>query len=103
MLEQWAASWVCKLAMACGSGNGPVNVNSNVTVYHVDSHPAITQMTVDQINSIGLDCNRRDLIVTVLEQQVGNQPVNPEQLDSDRRRLNASARSKIWQLRTYCP
>ena len=103
MLEQWAASWVCKLAMACGSGNGPVQVNPGVKVFQIDSHPAITQMSVEQIRQIGLDCNQRDYTISVLENIAGNRPVNPEQLPADARQLNAVARSKIWQLRTYCP
>jgi hypothetical protein len=102
-MEKTLASWLCNLAMACGSGNGPVQVNPAVTVYQINSHPALTQMSIDQIRQIGLDCNQRDYTISVLENITGNRPVNPEQLTADARQLNAVARSKIWQLRTYCP
>ena len=102
-MEKTLASWLCNLAMACGSGNGPVQTTPGVTVYQINSHPALTQMSVDQIKQIGLDCNQKDYTISVLENVAGNRPVNPEQLTADARQLNAVARSKIWQLRTYCP
>lgn len=102
-MERTIVSWLCNLAMACGSGNGPVQTNPGVKVFQIDSHPALTQMSVDQIRQIGLDCNQRDYTIGVLENIAGNRPVNPEQLTADARQLNAVARSKIWQLRTYCP
>ena len=102
-MEKTLASFICKLALACGSGNGPVTTNPAVTVYQVNSHPAFTQMSLDQIRQIGLDCNQKDYTIHVLENIAGNRAVNPEQLTADARQLNAVARSKIWQLRTYCP
>ena len=102
-MDQLLASLLCKLAIACGSANAPVAVNPAVKVFQIDSHPALTQMSVDQIRQIGLDCNQKVYTITVLETIAGNRPVDPENLTADARQLNAVARSKIWQLRTYCP
>ncbi len=102
-MESFLAGVICKAMVACGPANvPPPNPNPGVTVYRVESHPAVTQLTLDQISSIGLNCNQQDYITSVLESRVGNLPINPEQLAPDQRRLNSVARSKIWQLRTYC-
>lgn len=102
-MDQFLASVLCKLAIACGSANGPVAVNPGVKVFQIDNHPALTQMSLDQISQIGLDCNQKTYTISVLETVAGNRPVDPENLPADARQLNAVARSKIWQLRTYCP
>jgi hypothetical protein len=102
-MESFLAGVICKAMMACGPANvPPPNPNPGVTVYRVDSHPAVNQLTLEQISSISLNCNQQDYITAVLESRVGNLPINPEQLAPDQRRLNSVARSKIWQLRTYC-
>lgn len=102
-MSSFVAGWICNAMMACGPANvPPPNPNPGVTVYRVESHPAVNQLTLEQISSIGLNCNQQDYIISVLENRVGTQPVNPEQLAPDQRRLNSVARSKIWQLRTYC-
>jgi hypothetical protein len=99
----FVAGLICNAMMACGPANvPPPNLNPGVTVYRVDSHPAVTQLTLDQISNIGLNCGNKDQIISILEARVGTQPTNPEQLAPDQRRLNSVARSKIWQLRTYC-
>lgn len=91
-------SGLCVALLACSSVTAQV-----ITIYQVQSHPLVNQLTVEQINSLGLNCNNKDYLITTLENRVGNQPINPEQLAQEHRRLNAAARSKIWQLRTYCP
>jgi len=82
-------------------GNIP-NINGKVEVLRVSNYPTLLQMNYDQIRNIGLSCDQKDLIIAALESQVGNQPRMPETLIGDVRRVNAIARSKIWQLRTYC-
>lgn len=73
-------------------------------VYHVQSsHPAVSNFNYQTVNAIGLNCPQKDTIVNYLEQNHGNAPVQPEQLAVEQRRLNSLVRSKIWQLRTYCP
>jgi hypothetical protein len=57
---------------------------------------------VEQIADIRLDCRQQDYIIMVLERQLGKRETDPESLSEDDRRINAQARSKIWQLRTYC-
>ena len=92
------AGMICNLLQGCGPVNGyePPRppTNPNVIVYQVrpDSVP-VQQVTFDSIANIGLDCSRKDLIINYIESQV---PANAE------RRLNAIARTKIWQLRTHC-
>lgn len=76
--------------------------NPNVTVYQVNSPMIVQQVTYDQIQNIGLNCGQKDFIINYLESRVGSNPTNPEHLSSDQRRLNSAARTKIWQLRTYC-
>lgn len=76
--------------------------NPGVTVYHINSNVIQNQITFEQIQNIGLNCGQKDLIINYLESRVGNRGVNPEQLSEDQRRVNSAARSKIWQLRTYC-
>lgn len=79
-----------------------VTANPNVTVYHVNSPMIVQQVTYEQIQNIGLNCGQKDFIINYLESRVGSVPANPEQLGPDQRRLNSAARTKIWQLRTYC-
>lgn len=92
--------------MACGPNAVAYPIQQGhpgVTVYHVNgSNPIQAQITLDQIQNIGLNCAQRDTIIGYLESRVGNQPVAPEALDPNQRRINSAARSKIWQLRTYC-
>lgn len=98
--------WVCNALMACGPPAiaQPVQLgHPGVTVYHVSGpNPIQAQITLDQIQNIGLNCAQRDTIIGYLESRVGANPVNPETLDPNQRRINSAARSKIWQLRTYC-
>jgi hypothetical protein len=99
--------WVCNALMACGPSavnTRPITHQSQaVTVYQVNgSHPIVTQLTEEQIQNIGLNCHQKDLIIGYLETRMTNNTTNPEQLDSHTRRLNSIAKSKIWQLRTYC-
>lgn len=104
-MEQFAVGLLCRLLVACGPPAIPRPLpppNPNVTVYQVSSHPAVTQLTYDQVAAVGLDCNQKDMIISVLENKVSNQPVEPDSLPADQRRLNSITRSKIWQLRTYC-
>lgn len=67
------------------------------------NNPAILEQRYQQIKQIGLSCGQRQLIENYLEQQVGSVPVAPETLTAQQRRVNSLARTKIWQLRTYCP
>lgn len=60
------------------------------------------RLTIEQIANIRLDCQQRDYIIAVLERQTTNRDRDPEKLDDDDRKYNAMARSKIWQLRTFC-
>lgn len=102
-MSSFLAGVICNAILACGPANTPPpNPNPGVTVYRVNGHPAVNQLTLEQISNIGLNCGQQDYIISVLENRVGTQPVNPEQLAPDQRRLNSVARSKIWQLRTYC-
>ena len=97
-MNQFVAGMICNLLQGCGPVNGyapPMPpTNPNVVVYQVsaDSVP-VQRVTFDNIANIGLDCNKKDLIINYIESTV---PVNAE------RRLNAIARTKVWQLRTYC-
>ena len=97
-MNTWIAGMVCNLLQGCGPVNGyePPRppTNPNVIVYQVrpDSIP-VQQVTFNSIASIGLDCNQKDLIINYIESHV---PANAD------RRLNAIARTKVWQLRTYC-
>lgn len=105
--------WMIGLSSACWPNapcaNQPpaqpaqyAQANPGVTVYHINSNAIQQQITFEQIQNIGLNCAQKDLIINYLESHVGNRPVNPEQLTEDARRVNSAARSKIWQLRTYC-
>ena len=66
------------------------------------NNPALLEQRYQQVQNIGLSCEQRDLTINYLEQMVGVQPVDPENLSAPQRRLNSAARTKIWQLRTYC-
>ena len=100
------AGMICNLLQGCGPVNGyePPRppTNPNVIVYQVrpDSVP-VQQVTFDSIANIGLDCNKKDLIINYIETNVPNRGT-VEQLSDSERKLNAVARIKIWQLRTYC-
>jgi hypothetical protein len=103
MTVGFVASYFCQLLACTTPTPVPAQVPAqSITVYQVNSSPALTQLTIDQINSIGLNCNQKDYVIQLLENRVGNQAVQPEQLNLEQRKLNAAARSKIWQLRTYC-
>lgn len=74
-----------------------------VTVYHLPStHPISQKLTLDQINKIGLNCNDQELITRYLQSYVGAEPRQPENLSESERQVNSAAKTKIWQLRTYC-
>lgn len=66
------------------------------------NNPALLEQKYQQVQNIGLSCEQRDLTINYLEQMVGVNPVDPETLPPSQRRLNSAARTKIWQLRTYC-
>jgi len=104
MTPLFVGSFLCQLT-ACTSlpPAAPVQSGPAITVYQVNSHPAVTQLNYEQIANIGIDCNNKENITNVLESRVGKMPQQPEQLASDQRRLNNVARVKIWSLRTYCP
>lgn len=60
------------------------------------------KLTAEQIADIRLDCRQQDYITMILERQLGRKEVDPDDLNDDERKINAQARSKIWQLRTFC-
>ena len=60
------------------------------------------RLTAEQIADIRLDCRQQDYIIMILERQLGKREVDPATLSEEDRKINAQARSKIWQLRTYC-
>ena len=103
------AGVICNLLNGCGPqfGYAPPQIptNPNVVVYY-DQGPAVTKavQAVDfqRIANIGLDCSKKEMIIRYIEAHVGNQILDPENLNHNERKLNAVARSKIWQLRTYC-
>ena len=100
------AGMICNLLQGCGPQYGYESprppINPNVIVYQVrpDSVP-VQQVTFDSIANIGLDCSRKDLIINYIESRVPHQ-LNVDNLSDSGRRLNAIARTKIWQLRTQC-
>ena len=108
-MSAFVAGIVCTLINGCGPqfGYAPPQppTNPNVIVYY-DRGPKVNQavQAVDfqQIANIGLDCRKKHVITAFIESKVGNQPRHPEHLNDYDRRLNAVARSKIWQLRTHC-
>lgn len=66
------------------------------------NHSALVEQRYQQVQKIGLSCEQSDLTINYLEQLVGPAPLDPEYLNTQQRRLNSAARTKIWQLRTYC-
>lgn len=80
------------------------NQQPQVQIYQTNNpnDPGILEYKYQQVQNIGLSCEQRDLTINYLEQMVGSQPVDPESLSPAHRRLNSAARTKIWQLRTYC-
>ena len=105
-MNSFVAGLICNLIQGCGPqlGYAPPQVptNPNVIVYQVraDSVP-VQQVDFNAIAAIGLDCNKKDLIINYIETNVPNRGAVEQLVDSERR-LNAVARTKIWQLRTYC-
>lgn len=67
-----------------------------------NNHSALVEQRYQQVQNIGLGCEQSDLTINYLEQLVGTAPQDPEYLNNQQRRLNSAARTKIWQLRTYC-
>ena len=104
MTPLFVGSFFCQL-MACTSvpPSPPPATGPTITVYQVNSHPAVAQLNYEQIANIGIDCNNKEYIMTVLESRVGRTPQQPEQLPQEQRRLNTVARVKMWSIRTYCP
>lgn len=110
MLEQALAGLLCNALLACGPRAGLAQAqqqhqaqNNTVTIVQVNNNPMANRLTYEQINSIGLDCNNKDYIFTVLEQRVGKVAIQPETLSMENQQINRAARVKIWALRTYCP
>jgi len=103
-VDQFIFGIVCKALTACQPAVAPPRPPStpNVIVYQQVGHPALTQLSIDEVSKIGLDCNQKDKTIQILETRVSGLGVDPEQLPQDQRKLNSVARSKIWQLRTYC-
>ena len=103
-MEQFLVGLVCKALTACQPAAAPPRPPTapNVIVYQEVGHPALTKLSIDEVSKIGLDCNQKELITRVLEERIGGISSDPEQLPQDQRKLNSVARSKIWQLRTYC-
>lgn len=80
-----------------------VSTAPGVTVYHLPgNHPIAQQLTLDRVKQIGLNCKDKDAITGYLQQHVGTEPRQPERLSVEEQRINSAARTKIWQLRTYC-
>lgn len=79
--------------------------SANVQIYYTNdpNNPAILEQRYQQVQNIGLSCDQKQITESYLEQLVGLSPVDPENLTVQQRRLNSAARTKIWQLRTYCP
>jgi hypothetical protein len=108
-MSAFVAGIVCTLINGCGPqfGYAPPQppTNPNVIVYY-DRGPMVNQavqaVDFEQIARIGLDCRKKDTIISFIESRVGNQPRHPEHLTDHDRRINAIARSKIWLLRTNC-
>lgn len=111
-MGSFALTWIMGLSSACWPqapcsaqpvAPQPTYVAQAPAVYYAPvPQPVQVQLTYQQIQNIGLDCNQRDYIVNYLERQVGTAVVAPEQLPPEQRKINSAARSKIWQLRTYC-
>jgi len=104
-VDQFLIGLACKALSACGPSaiTHPVPpANPNVIVYQQVGHPALTKLSIDEVSKIGLDCNQKDKIIQILEARVDGLGTDPDQLAQDQRKLNSVARSKIWQLRTYC-
>jgi hypothetical protein len=103
-VDQFIFGIVCKALTACQPSVAPPlpPASPNVIVYQQVGHPALTQLSIDEVSKIGLDCNQKDKTIQILETRVSGLGVDPEQLPNDQRKLNSVARSKIWQLRTYC-
>ena len=96
---------VCKALTTCGPAAiaQPLPpANPNVIVYQQVGHPALTKLSIDEVSKIGLDCNQKDKTIQILETRINGLGGEPDQLPQDQRKLNSVARSKIWQLRTYC-
>lgn len=108
MLDQLLAGLVCNAFLACGPRPGlaqaqPVMQPQNgVTIIQLNNQPAVNNLSYEQINSIGIDCNNKEYITAVLEARVGKVPIQPETLPLESQKINSAARVKIWALRTYC-
>ena len=103
-MDQFIFGIVCKALTACQPAFAPPRppANPNVIVYQQVGHPALTQLSIDEVTKIGLDCTQKDKTIQVLETRINSIGGEPDQLPTDQRKLNSVARSKIWQLRTYC-
>ena len=103
-MEQFLVGLLCKALTACQPAAAPPRPPTapNVIVYQEVGHPALTQLSIDEVSKIGLDCNQKDKTIQILETRISGLTADPEQLPQDQRKLNSVARSKIWQLRTYC-
>lgn len=105
MMEQFVAGLVCNAFMACGPKVQPPQhqlQQGGVTIVQTNNQPNLNNLSYEQINSIGLDCNNKDYIFTVLENRVGKVAIQPETLSYENQKINSAARVKIWALRTYC-
>lgn len=109
MFAQFVASWVCGAIHACQPAYTPPRIphNPRVTVYHTVEGPHLSainnRLTLEQIQGIQLRCDQKQAITQAIESTVGTTPIEPELLSADQQKLYSVARSKIWQLRTYCP
>lgn len=76
----------------------------SVQIYYTNdpNNPGILEQRYQQVQNIGLSCEQKDITINYLEQLAGSHPSNPELLTAPQRRLNSAARTKIWQLRTFC-
>ena len=104
-MDQFLLGIVCKALAACGPpaiAQPLPPANPNVIVYQQVGHPALTNMSIDEVSKIGLDCNQKDKTIQILETRISGLGSDPDQLPQEQRKLNSIARSKIWQLRTYC-
>ena len=84
--------------------NPVVQIDSQTYMYQTTdpNNPALLDQRYKQIQQIGLSCGQKDQIENYLDHQIQGIPNNPEVLNPQQRRVNSAARTKIWQLRTYC-
>lgn len=61
-----------------------------------------SKLSLYQVESLIVDCQRRDLVIPILEQQPQGSTKDPADMDEDERKYVSAVRTKLWQYRTYC-